>query len=724
MQRKDYLAHISEDNMREQSLLEHLEEVGKLAEKFASAFGQGEVGRGIGNMHDVGKGSIPFQERLHGAALHVDHSTAGARELFYKKTAPYVLGAYCVAGHHGGLPDGGTIADSAGMPTLHGRMRKKLEPYEDFFNEMSLPDWSDFSFKGLGKGGFSFAFLTRMLFSCLVDADYLDTEHFMKGELREDIGGASIEVLFDKFKQYIGDWLNNDDSNTINGRRSEILKACLAQGTGPQRLYQLTVPTGGGKTTASMAFALQHAMTHNLDRIIYVIPYVSIIEQTAEVFRNIFGAENVLENHCNVNIENPEELKLHQLAAENFDKRIIVTTNVQFFESLFSNKPAKCRKIHNFAKSIIIFDEAQMLPVNYLFPCIRAISELIYNYRCTAVLCTATQPALLEYFPKEISSTAAEICPNVEDQYQFFKRSKVEHIGEISEETLADRLESRSQVLCILTSRKNVRNIYNLLKSRELPGIYHLSTLMYPEHRKGVLAEIKQCLKEGAPCRVIATSLIEAGVDVDFPSVFRELAGVDSIIQAAGRCNREGKRPLADSRAFFFTLKGQSQTSLPGSLRQPISATEQIAREYEDVSELNAIHQYFKRLYKFKGEGLDVKAIVRSFEAGAKSLSFPFAAIAKEFHLIEQDSLTVFIPKEKEAELIKERLCSGQASRSLMRAAGRYCVNIFEREYKTLYDAGALDPVFDDFAVLTDLGQYDEECGLILNTEGGAGLFY
>lgn len=719
-----YLAHISEDETREQTLTDHLTGTAELAGQFAKAFDCEEQGKAVGRTHDIGKGTTAFWNRLHDGPI-VDHSTAGAKELYDIGGLSNTLAAYCVAGHHAGLPDGGTPGNGAGTSTLHGRMGKKLEDYSDFLKEINIPKILAPPLRSIEKGGFSLAFYTRMLFSCLVDADYLDTERFMSNGAVVRPKSDSIDVLFKMLEQHVTPWLKNTDRNTVNGRRTEILKACLKKGQAAQGLFQLTVPTGGGKTIASMAFGLRHAVEHNLERIVYVIPYTSIIEQNAQVFRDIFGDQNVLEDHCNVTFDDPDELKKYQLAAENYDKRVIVTTNVQFFESLFSNKTSKCRKLHNLAKSVIIFDEAQMLPVDYLLPCIQAISELVYNYHCTAVLCTATQPALNEHFPKEVSANIQEICPNMEDQYQFFKRTQVENIGQISEEFLIDSLKTQEQALCILGSRASVRRVFKQLQNEGLEGVYHLSTLMYPDHRKRILEEIRERLKSSKHCRVISTSLIEAGVDVDFPSVWRQLAGIDSIIQAAGRCNREGKRTMDQCKTVYFTFEGQKNTSLPSSMRRPISVAEQVVRKYEDISELQPIHEYFKNLYKVTGDGIDKKFIVDAFENAVNSWNFPFKTVSDAFQLIEQETKTVLIPLEPKAKEIAAKLEECFYSKQLMRDAGRYSVNLYEKEYDALHDLGYIkEPLFEGFAVLTDESQYKEQYGLELVMETGIGIMF
>lgn len=712
-----FLAHISEDKTREQTISAHCHGTADLAGNFASSFNCKEWGYGCGLVHDIGKYSEKFQKRLHGGSI-TDHATAGAQELYKRKN---IFAAYCISGHHAGLLNGGTHADSAGEATFMGRMKKGLEDYHAFEKELEIPEFPAPPIQPVGRFGFTASFFIRMLFSCLVDADYLDTESFMAEKPVSWGTYDTMNDLFQRVQNYIAPWLTNTDRNTVNGRRTEILEACLENGKGPSGLFQLTVPTGGGKTISSLAFALCHAIKNSKQHIIYVIPYTSIIEQNAAIFKNILGNENVLEDHCNVVYENEEELKQSQLAAENWDKPVIVTTNVQFFESLFSSKTSKCRKLHNIANSVIIFDEAQMLPVKYLKPCIQAITELIVNYRCSAVLCTATQPSLLQFFPDTLK--CKEICPDVRGQYEFFRRTDIQEIGKIAEEQLVALLKAENQVLCILNSRRQVQKIYEAVKEE---GTYHLSTLMYPEHRKRLLQEIKERLQNGKTCRLIATSLVEAGVDFDFQTVYRELAGIDSVIQAAGRCNREGKRKKEDCHTIVFTLEKSEEIHLPPELKQPIAAAEQIAENYGDIASLEAIQAYFKRLYYYKGDrGLDAKGIVEQLENGGRSLLFPFVDVARAFCLIEEgNTKTILIDREPGAQAIVQRIRWGEHSRQLVREAGHYCVNLFEQDFEKLNGAGKLEALDLKFYRLRNIDQYTDEMGLVLNVERGEAVFF
>lgn len=711
-----YFAHISKDKTREQSIPDHLRGTAELAGHFSGVFGCREWGYGCGMMHDIGKYSDKFQMRLQGGS-RTDHATAGAKELYLRKN---ILASYCVAGHHSGLPDGGSDGDCAGEPTLKGRMKKELEDYRAFQNEIEIPAFPNPPIKPFGKFGFSASFFIRMIFSCLVDADFLDTEGFMSDKPVPRGGGEAMEVLYQRLKAYISHWLDVKERETVNGRRSEILKACLEKGTQRRGLFQLTVPTGGGKTVSSLAFALEHARTHGHSRIIYVIPYTSIIEQNAAVMKEILGNESVLEDHCNAVVEQEEELRSSQLAAENWDRPVVITTNVQFFESLFANKTSKCRKLHNIANSIIIFDEAQMLPVNYLKPCIRAITELVGNYCCSAVLCTATQPSLTCFFPGDM--IPMEICPDRKGQYEFFKRTEIQYGGNWSEDELLEKLRNEKQALCILNNRLRAQKLYEALKSE---GTYHLSTLMYPKHRKKLMKEMKLRLKNGETCRLIATSLVEAGVDFDFRAVYRELAGIDSVIQAAGRCNREGKRRIEESRTIAFTLEESETIHLPSELKLPISIARQIVEKYEDLASPEAIQEYFNSLYHYKGDtGLDVKDIVGTLEDAGRSLMFPFASVARNFHIIEGETVTILIDREQEAGELVRRIRSGEHSRRLLREVGHYCVSVYQNDFGKLQGSGLLEPMDFGLYRLRGSSQYSEEKGLVLNIERGDAVIW
>ena len=712
-----FVAHIRENDGAEQLVEEHLNETAALAKTFGHRFDNGDAAWLCGLFHDIGKYSEAFQKRIYRESCRrVDHSTAGAKELHDRYANMGRMLAYCVAGHHTGLPDGGSLACTPDDAALSGRLKQKLEPYTHFTEYIALPDTSTLSASiiPMGNMGFSVAFYIRMLFSCLVDADFLDTERFMSGRTRE-ITYETIKALNQKLNRKIEAFSN--PSRDIDIKRTQILNSCIGKSEWDRGLYTLTVPTGGGKTITSMAFALKHALYHGMDRVIYVIPYNSIIEQNAAAFKKIFGEQNILEHHSGICYDEEDESVMgKRLATENWDMPVVVTTTVQFFESLYANRTSKCRKLHNVANSVVIFDEAQLLPTKYLLPCVRAISELVRNYTCTCVLCSATQPALGKLFPAEIRSL--ELCDTVKADYASFKSTRLQSIGELSDMELAQRLNGERQVLCIVSTRKQAQNVFSLLSGN---GVFHLSTFMYPLHRRKVLEGIKAKLKNDEPCRVVSTSLIEAGVDVDFPVVYRAEAGLDSLIQAAGRCNRERKNPL--SPVYVFKPEQAYRKSLPDMLRRPIKVTDSIMSRFADIESPEAIQAYFDELYSIEGDALDTKQIVRWFEEGIDGLSFPFAQVASEFRLIDNATHAIIIPRTEEALALVQRLRTGERSRYLMRSIQQYTVNVYDRNYNALYGTGSIDPLDSELAVLVDMDKYSDETGLDASTDGGQAIF-
>lgn len=712
-----YLAHINKYG-DEQTVKEHLENTAVLCGKFAESFGAYDAGYCCGLLHDIGKYSLKFQQRIRGSEQRVDHATAGAKVCWEKK-GMYQFLSYCIAGHHAGLPDTGGSGDISTDGTMTGRMRKKLEDFEAYAEEIKIPMLGNPPFQPVKSENidFFFSMFIRMLYSCLVDADYLDTESFMNRKERVREQGETIAVLCDRLEKHISDWLKQEDLSTVNGRRTEILKHCMKMGEANKGLFRLTVPTGGGKTIASLAFALKHAEKHHMDRVIYVIPYTSIIEQNAKVFRDILGDENVLESHCNVDYESVDELRPMHLASENWDKPIVVTTNVQFFESLFANKSSKCRKLHNIANSVIIFDEAQMLPNDYLKPCTAMIEELINNYEVSAVLCTATQPALKSFFKSGILAT--ELCPRMEEQFEFFKRTVFEDTGILTEEKLVKKINKEYQALCIVNTKKRAQRLYRMLEGE---GIYHLSTSMYPKHRNCVLQEIRNRLRRNERCILVSTSLVEAGVDLDFCSVYRELAGIDAMIQAAGRCNREGKRALGESKVFVFRFEGKQ--NILGQ-RQQIDVAKSLISDGRNISDAETVTKYFEMLYHIKGDSLDKKKILDEFQG--KNMKYNFAKVGKEFKLIEQNTKTIFINREEVANEILIRLKERGVTRLEMRKAGQYCVTVYDQEFDKMYGMGILQQIaegVEDFYELTDSNKYTNEMGLELEIDDGAALFF
>ena len=648
-----YLAHIAEDG-REQSVEAHLLGTAKLAKQFAESFGAGSDAAFAGLLHDIGKCTAGLQARLHGGA-RVDHATAGAKAAFQKGNLP---AAFAVAGHHGGLPDGGNHRDEPEEATLCGRVRRDGSFDASVLGQLPLPPEEPPSW--LGRDLLQNAFYTRLLYSCLVDADFQDTQNFMDGKMAPRGAHASIRNLLDLVRERADSYLAAAAQTPVSVHRNAALRACMEHGKAwPSGLYTLTVPTGGGKTFSSLAFALEQASAQQMDRVIYVIPYTSIIDQTASVFSELLGEENVLAHDAGAEYQTaePEEMTPAQyrklLASENWDAPVIVTTAVQFFESLYSNRSSRCRKLHNIANSVVIFDEAQTIPNDYLMPCLSAITQLVQFYHTTAVLCTATQPAFTPLL-KELAPaiTIREICPHTTEMYAALRRTTLVDLGELGQEELCARLRRHAQMLCVVNRRSTAQNLYDRLPPE---GRYCLTTLLCAADRKAQIAQIRARLKDGLPCRVVSTSLIEAGVDVDFPTAYREDSGLDSLLQTAGRCNREGRRSADQSFVYRFCL-------------------------------------------------------------------LPFAQIADRFHLIETSTRTVYLPVEEGAALCR-RLQTGEINRPLLRRLGQYSVDCYEPQFRALDQTGALTLLPDGAAILTDLSKYNRETGLELNLETGIGIY-
>ena len=479
-------------------------------------------------------------------------------------------------------------------------------------------------------------------------------------------GYDDLPTLLRRLKEYIAPW--QEPKTVLNKLRCKILNSCLDTGSKPKGIYTLTVPTGGGKTVAS-----------------------------------------------------PEEVR-RALAAENWDMPVIVTTAVQFFESIYANRSSKCRKLHNLADSVIIFDEAQMLPLCHLRPCVAAMASLAEQFRSTLVLCTATQPSLGDllhtYAP---SYPITELCPQTAEEYDSFRRVTFRQEGILEDDVLAEKLSEHRQVLCIVNSRKAAQSIFARLPQE---ASFHLSTLMVPAQRQTLLDEIRRRLKAGEPCRVVSTSLIEAGVDVDFPAVYRELAGLDSVLQAAGRCNREGKRAPEESIVTVF-----ERAELPPMLfRTAIGATHEALMNSCDIGARETMQNYFDALRSLSGATLDKSGVIKAFEKGINGCELPFRTVAENFHLIDQNTRTVYVPFGGGAALV-EQLKEGECSKGLYRKLGRYAVSVYEPHFQKLYAAGALltaqeVPALDeDSAILNDMSLYSKTTGLTLEPETGKAEF-
>ncbi|MDB5177489.1 MAG: CRISPR-associated helicase, Cas3 family [Candidatus Saccharibacteria bacterium] len=623
--------------------------------------------------------SDPHSDDVNGK---VDHSTAGAKHAVSVHPALGHLLAYTIAGHHSGLLDGKSNAScQAKRLTKTDLPDFKSAPAEILtFPFPLLPAF-------LPRDAFSVSFFTRIIFSCLVDADFLATEAFMnptQANTRNQTPESALEAISRLLDQKIDAFGLPAPGDNVNFQRRTVVENCRSAATQTKGIFSLTVPTGGGKTLSSLSFALRHAIQHGQQRVIYVVPFTSIIEQNAEVIREILAPLQtddftpLIEHHSSLSPQ--KESTQSRLATENWEAPIIITTAVQFYESLFAAKTSRCRKLHNIANAVVILDEAQSLPVDFLKPCLRVIQELADHYHTTTVLCTATQPAV-HFDEKEFPiglKNCREIIKDPKSLFDALKRVEIESLGDLPNAALVQRLAGHAQVLCIVNRRKHAQQLFNLLGEGE--GNYHLSALMCPEHRSRILTTIRQRLLDGLPTRVISTQLIEAGVDVDFPIVYRALAGLDSIAQAAGRCNRNGKLPSPGATYIFRPEDQKAETYF----RETAQVAHQLIDLHPDLLSQEAIRHYFDLYYYQQSKRWDSKGILdpESFHLDGGNKAFPFLfqfkTVAEKFRLIEDWQVPVIIPyDEKCRALIAElRNSAIPLHRKLLRGLQRYTVQI------------------------------------------------
>lgn len=719
---KEPIAHLAEDG-RTHSLREHLVKTAERAGTFAAVFGFGEWGRLAGLWHDLGKYSKSFQNKLAAAAgqeahlegkARVDHSTAGALYAVEQFVAQFKqagrLLAYIVAGHHAGLPD--WSADSTGKAALSQRLLRQ-DLLDAVLSQDIPPEILEQPFPTERPVGRDPAFWLRMLFSCVVDADFLDTEAFFdpeQAELRQ--GFPALSELLAPFTGYMIEKQSAARDTAVNRLRKAILRRCIETSLDPSGVFSLTVPTGGGKTLSSMAFALHHANAHGHRRIIYVIPYTSIIEQTADQFREIFG-DVVVEHHSNLDAAKPDgETARSRLACENWDAPLIVTTNVQFFESLFAGRTSRCRKLHNIAGSVVVLDEAQLLPTEFLSPILEALNELCRHYGVTVLLCTATQPALGPHrsasFDFKGLEGIREIMEDPKALFDKFKRIEVKLPQDfqtpVSWDDLAKELAKLPSVLCIVNRRDDCRCLWSLMPE----GTFHLSALMCGAHRTDQIARIKASLKAGLTTRVISTQLVEAGVDLDFPVVYRAVAGLDSIAQAGGRCNREGLLSSGTLTVFMPPTRPPI-----GILRQAAEiGTRMLSTDQNDPLRPERFMDYFRELYWLQGsDRLDARNILRDLKPDPE-LRFSFRTAAGNFKLIDDKSQApVIVAYGAEGAKLIDQLDRLGPERWLLRKLQRYVVNLPKQLHERLRVDGAIREIHDGIYVQGHGRLYDDHLG-------------
>lgn len=711
----EYYAHITQANgndkeQRVQSLEVHSTHVAELASLFALEFGCGDIAHVMGLLHDKGKEQTEWQKYIQGVTGYTpkyakiksgpNHAYIGAHiaQILYPQFAPLI--AQPIAGHHRGLYDYCEYIE---------------ETKKDIPKEVLIPESQSCAMqRQQNLKSYDLHHLVRMLFSCLVDADSLDTEEFMNPEQASLRGThTTMTELLGKLEEYLSQLKEKSEDTEVNRIRNYVQKQCVKESQGKTGFYSLTVPTGGGKTLASVLWALNHAVKNHLHRIIIAIPYTSIIVQTAATLKSIFGEENVLEHHSNVNpddIKDREQRERMQLATENWDYPIIVTTNVQLFESLFSNKRSDCRKLHNIVKSVLILDEIQTLPLNFYKPIVHTLDTLCRLFGTSILFTTASQPVLTGRIEGTNPSVGFDALNSVHeiipaDAMLHDKLRRVElDINETpkSYDEIAAELAKHQRVLCIVNTRRDAKELYERLPKEGI--CLHLSRMMCPAHVAATIKHIERSLKENSdsPIRVIATQLVEAGVDIDFPVVYRQEAGLDSILQAAGRCNREGKNGICTT--YVFSL-GKEHPLPPGFISQTNNARLNMAGQYDWFAPETMI-AYFKQLH-WRIDNFDKQQMQELLYKPACE----FEEAANRFHLIDDQTMPVLINWHDSINLY-QRLLSEGPSYQLMKQMAQFSVNIRKHNFDKLKSIGAIEEPFENIYVITNPAFYHDDTGL------------
>ncbi len=708
---------------------DHLRCVKKIAEEFAVDIGPDWAALS-GLWHDLGKYREKFQDyiRLQSGYekenAHIEngkrapHSTAGA--IHATKVLLPGLGhiiSYLIAGHHAGLPDW-----EGGKGSLKYRLKDGMDEYNESRFENIPSDILQSEYLELpevAKSVESISLWMRMLFSCLVDADFLDTELYMnprKSMQRE--GVISLELLQTRFSCEMKLLQKKAQPSDLNNIRNNILNECRRAALWQPGLFSLTVPTGGGKTLSSLAFALEHARVFNKERIVYAIPFTSIIEQNADVFRSFVGDDAVLEHHSSLDVAPDKENSRSRLAAENWDAPLIVTTNVQLFESLFASRTSRCRKLHNIVNSVIILDEAQQIPRDFQAPITQVMQQLSDHFGVTWVLCTATQPVLIEskntfgqVLLKGLSNVREIVSKPVELSMKLKRVDvKLPAIDEprLKWDKLVAKLEVEDCVLAIVNTRAQARNVFELLCDSD--DNVHLSANMCAAHRSEVIGRIKKRLEQRRkgdqrPLRVISTQLIEAGVDVDFPVVYRAMAGLDSIAQSAGRCNREGKL-REPGKVIVFKAE---QSSPPGFLKQGEEITGELiaSGKLEEPLSPESFERYFS-LMNERGERdkYRVLDLLRARQSKDAPLAIQFRTAAEKFRLIDNCGVSIIVPFNPAGSDLSPveswigQLEADSSQKWIYKKLQRYTVSITEYMAKKFHENGCLDVRAGQFVLL------------------------
>lgn len=723
-----YIAH-TPANGHPDPVICHLRNTARLARASAAAFAPFEA-EIAALAHDLGKYGRPFQNRLRGKASGVDHWSPGAWFLLQRYRELGFAPALAVQGHHIGL-------QSATKSNLDALNPARLAIDHPLKLTLSEPDPAvlEACYKADGgifpepAPGASSRFIehlrsnlavaamldVRMIFSSLVDADYLATEaHFNRARdgayaFRPPGRRLDPKWALGRLDSYLSAVRSASMADPqVRALREDLQRACAEAATCPPGLFTLTAPTGSGKTIAMLVFALRHALAHGLRRIIVVLPFLSLIEQTAGVYRQIFGDDHetpyVLEDHSMTDTDPGDENEHAHLLTQNWDAPIIVTTSVRFCESLFANRPSACRKLHNISGSVILFDEVQTLPAHLAVPTLAALSHLMGSYGCTVVLSTATQPAFTS-----LSTHVARHAPAgwksaeiVRPELNLFARVQRVRVhwpreGETSSlEEIADKMLECPRVLTIVNVKRHSRRLYEIIASREPNGLYHLSTDMCPAHRTTVLDEIKQCLRSQPeqPLRVVSTQCVEAGVDLDFPVVFRAWGPLEALAQAAGRCNRDGRLPQGD---FYVFLPPAEEEIYPGqAYKMAAIEVKKLFRERGgclDLQDPNLFQDYYQEFYALADIGSEEGKYLFEFVK-----TYDFVEVANHYRLIKNDTINVLVPYPRRISDYRElrdiALTRG-LSRDWLRRARPLTVNLYRTSRKPARTAGTdwLEPI-------------------------------
>lgn len=719
-----YFAHSTQDQSKEnwQTMEQHLRGVAEKMASFTEQFATEEVAHTIALLHDAGKYQKSFQKRLEGSPIRVEHSICGAQ--IWKDLGLPDAGAYCVSGHHSGIPNIGTESDTKDNPSLLGRLKRETEDVSFFFKEITLPTPSFPLWKQAIQGTSKlqcqkeYAFWIRMLFSSLTDADFLDTEEFY-GKTRSappENSLAEAHTLFFSMLETLA------QDTPLKQARSALQQQALSHAEENAQVYLLNMPTGSGKTFASTAFALKRAVLEEKRRIIYIIPYQSITQQVAGQLKQIFGEEMVLEHHSSFQYESTDESgdlsEKWKKASENWDYPIIVTTSVQFFGSIYSNKTSKMRKIHNISNSIIIFDEVHLLPRLFLQPCLEAIQILTQRYHCEAIFLSATLPDFTQWMAQFQGENwdIKDILPD-KTLFPLFDTCSFASLHGISRDKFLEVLSTQEKTLVVVNYKKTARLLYAQIQGKK----FHLSTDMTPEHRKETIKQIKIALGQEEKVTVVSTSLIEAGVDLDFDTAFRELAGLDNLLQTAGRCNREGKK--SDCITYSFSFSEEERTHEELEIRQ--SLTQKVfekveSGEFPSVSSPEAISTYFSDYFRAREKDFstfDFKHYISCHSIHPKDTGFRFVDYAKDFQLIPDTSTNVVVfpekSKEKLEKLREEFRFSKGAGRFFHRQFQEHSVALREHNFRQLEEQGVLSET-NGVYFLENPHFYSEEVGILM----------